>query len=944
MSSHNASSSNADDSKNSSQPLKMPRQKRLKVNRACYTCRVKKIKCDGLQPCMQCRARQRPCSFSKDGPSGMEEDEYMGSSPSQTPSSMDTVQPVSDSTAFDSPREHRQRKGLGQNVSNGDREKHQSTIGLLDELCAAWPAEGCERRWIVDEHLLYAEEPSLESTLMDGTNNLSNNMVIQQHLIALFFRHRYATFPIIPKRILYEHLERRGYLCTPLLLYAIYAQAAHFADDDRSQANVYYSHAVALVDDYLEIPRLSTIVALCLLSLYEQPTDSNNNGYNATQARSQAYSSIAFRMCFDLGLHKRYVLNQRLNRGDVELHKRIFWSCYCLDKMQNVCVGRPWMIMSKDVDLDLPLLQPGDDIEEQEVLEYFSTLIKLFQICEHAFQTDSAHAARSIVRSYDQEQLAYTFDNSLLMWLRSLPTHLQWTPFPTQANAVATQPPPNAMIAHLHLFYNVIELGVLRPHSAMTGKTILHRCSTIATNITQLACSLAEQTNFILSYSFVASAIMAAVRVHLLNCSNENMNFARHSRFMFQRSLRSLRTLYQVRKIQGVPEFVSTLKSTMAAADTNTEIEKQQQEQEDQFEQAPTSPTQAQQLIMNRATAAFSAHTLTAAAAHASASASLAVARQHKATLSIPSSHNNNNNSNNISSNNNNSNNPQNIAHANQQLSTNMVFDPNTGSWRPPNQNIQPELHHQHHQQQQQQHHQQHHHHQQQQQQQQQPQQRVPYPLNLLSVDENWSKPAEPSVDSILKDKVFATFMDEHNKNSIKMNNQAATSTDIDELVAQMRFGSKAEDHDDTNGGLDNKNTTWNNAAAAAAAAAAVSAAENDSLVYSMWAPTQQDGPSSSTRDQRDSHQREQPPPTSPSVASSTSHSQSTPYQSTYMNIGLGVYASAHQHHTDVIRQHFPGVESRSNPSVRPVILTHQGHVIVAGSNQDTTSTPPHPQ
>ncbi|KAI9491078.1 fungal-specific transcription factor domain-containing protein [Zychaea mexicana] len=942
MSSHNESSNNADDSKNSSQALKMPRQKRLKVNRACYTCRVKKIKCDGLQPCMQCRARQRPCSFSKDGPSGMEEDEYMGSSPSQTiPGSMDTVQPVTDSTAFDSPREHRQRKGMSQNASNGNREKHQGTLGLLDELSASWPAEGCERRWAIDEHLLYAKVPPVDSTSLDRTGNSGNNMVIQQHLITLFFRYRYATFPIIPKRTLCEHLERRGSLCTHLLLYAIYAHAALFADDDRSQANVYYSHAVALVDDHLDLPRLSTIVALCLLSLYEQPTDLSNNGYNATQSRSQAYSSIAFRMCFDLGLHKRYILNQRLNREDVELHKRIFWSCYCLDKMQNVCAGWPWGIQSKDIDLDLPLLQPGDDIGEHEVLEYFVTLIKLFQICEHAFQTDSVHSARAIVRSYEQEQLAYSFDSGLLMWLRSLPAHLQWTPFPTQANAVATQPPPNAMIAHLHLFYNLIELGVLRPYSAITGKTILHRCSTIATNITQLACSLAEQTNFILSYSFVSNALMAATRVHLLNCSSENLNFARHSRFMFQRSLRSLRTLYHLRTIPGVPEFTTTLKATMAAADTDTEIKKQQdqcqqqqqQEQEHQFEH-PSSPTQSQQFVMNRATAAFSAHTLSAAAAHANASASLAVARQSKATLSMPSSHHGHN--------------AQNVGNLTNQLSTNMMFDPNTATWRSQNQNAHQQAQPQPQPQQQglNQH-------------SQQQQHRVPYPLNLLSVDENWSKTTDASVDSILynnssnnngnnnnasnsKEKsVFASFMDEHHKDPMKMNNDTATTTDIDELVAQMRFG-KNDGQDDTTGVIGNKHTSWNNAAAAAAAAATV-AAENDPLVYSMW--SQQDEQSNSTRVSREPQQQEREPPTSPpSVASSTSHSHSTPYQSTYMNIGLGVYASAHQHHTDVIRQHFPGVESRANPFVRPVILTHQGHVIVAGSNQDTRSTPPPPQ
>jgi hypothetical protein len=56
------------------------------------------------------------------------------------------------------------------------------------------------------------------------------------------------------------------------------------------------------------------------------------------------------------------------------------------------------------------------------------------------------------------------------------------------------------------------------------------------------------------------------------------------------------------------------------------------------------------------------------------------------------------------------------------------------------------------------------------------------------------------------------------------------------------------------------------------------------------------------------------------------------PQQPQYMNIGLGVYASAHQHHTDVIRQHFMSSDDRNN-SVRPVILTHHGNVVVANEN-----------
>ncbi|KAG2234210.1 hypothetical protein INT48_006010 [Thamnidium elegans] len=44
-----------------------------------------------------------------------------------------------------------------------------------------------------------------------------------------------------------------------------------------------------------------------------------------------------------------------------------------------------------------------------------------------------------------------------------------------------------------------------------------------------------------------------------------------------------------------------------------------------------------------------------------------------------------------------------------------------------------------------------------------------------------------------------------------------------------------------------------------------------------------------------------------------------------YTNVGLGIYASAHQHHNDVIRQHLP--------NSRSVSMTHQGQVIVATDN-----------
>lgn len=41
------------------------------------------------------------------------------------------------------------------------------------------------------------------------------------------------------------------------------------------------------------------------------------------------------------------------------MRKRVFWSCYCLDRQVSIILGRPFSISDRDVDVELPL-----DVEE----------------------------------------------------------------------------------------------------------------------------------------------------------------------------------------------------------------------------------------------------------------------------------------------------------------------------------------------------------------------------------------------------------------------------------------------------------------------------------------------------------------------------------------------------------------------------------------------------
>ncbi|CAO3635844.1 unnamed protein product [Mucor hiemalis] len=556
--------------------VNQPREKRMKVSRACFTCRVKKIKCDGVQPCMQCKARRRPCSFSKDGTvdqtqpspdleSSVAENAHTGDkrrrpSLSQSPK----LEPSPSITLYQTPSTSTQV------AKAKEQEELRKSSQQLDKLSMMWPGEGKEGRWLVDINLLFN---GAEENYIQKPSQQEQSPNINPSLLNSFFRHRYTTFPIFPKSMFYGLLERGDSLINNLLLHSMYCNAAHFSHEYAPEADNYYKQAQMLLDTYVDTPSLGTVIALCLLSTYE--SNRHGTGPHAGKNRSRLYGDMAFRMCLDLKLHKRYSFhNSDATPDDNELRKRAYWACYCLDKMQSLVTGRPLLLSSKGIDIDFPMVLRSDDPSEYEINTCFVEHIKLMQICERVLQLEIPNRQNNLMRSTENEQTVLELDGQLLYWLRSLPQQLQWTPLDTERDVIPTQPPSNALVAQLNLIYNFVEISLLQPHASTSLSSspatlvIQQRCATVATNITQLTCAMADQPNFIMSFTLVAEAIMAAVRVHIMDCADEKMAIARHARFMFQRSLRSLRSILHHRVIDRIQEFTTTIERALADADT----------------------------------------------------------------------------------------------------------------------------------------------------------------------------------------------------------------------------------------------------------------------------------------------------------------------------------------------------------------------------------------
>ncbi|KAF7726858.1 hypothetical protein EC973_008365 [Apophysomyces ossiformis] len=788
---------------------------------------------------MQCKARRRPCSFSKDGSlEDMVEETSAFTEANESFYSTST----SSSTPNVESGEEEERKN-----QHEEKERRKRTIHILNTLEGIWPGnarEGDRKRMQMDLLRIPRRwDPETE------TDPSLASVKINRQLLSLFFRHHYVLFPLVPKRLFYDQLDTQGPLITPLLLYSMYAHGAQFSEDDEEW---YFGQAKSCLDSSLDRPRLSTILALCLLSLYESKQTIDH------RCRSSLYSSMAFRMAAELGLFRGYLYQSADNSAgyDMELLKRVSWSCYCLDKMQNLITGQPWCIRSRDIALEKPQLQSGDDVTEHEVLEGFVACIELMQLCERGLQQTSF---QPMMRHHEDEQKVLNLDNEFVKWLRSLQLQLQWTPSPSQNNTLPREPPPNAIVAHLHLLYNLATFSALQPYAVPSSKVVYQRCASAATNLTQLVCSMAHQTKFILSYALVAHAAMVVVPVHVSNCNDKDTRFANHARFMFQRTLQGLRQLVERQSIPGVERFALSLEqafSVVNAADGdlaafgNEPNHKPSWSKVDYFgPEMKASPKQQAEL----------------------ASLYLNGTEQDAAeVLSCFSS-------------------PNGWKSSLDRISRN--------------------------------------------------------PLDFLSVDSGWpnvEKTEHEMHTSTADAYLFRTrsLMIPEDKSStrsaadllIHHQQKVNDTSSLTALIDSMPNGNHTEEERRKNGQPNTKHDSpWSENGGVT---------HSDALLYSLW-PNQQRQDRSNQGDAIVASTAPQPQPQPPAPQPVQSFYQ---YQPSYMNIGLGVYASAHQHRNDVISQHFPLMDTRSNPSVRPVILTHQGQVIVAGTNPPTTQSGQPPQ
>jgi hypothetical protein len=106
------------------------------------------------------------------------------------------------------------------------------------------------------------------------------------------------------------------------------------------------STATENMERILEQHNLATVQFLILLGVHGQRSPYGAGAWGQVR--------FATSVCIEMGLHrKRKVTSSIEHERDSEIRRRVFWSCYCLDRITSIVLGRAFAIADRDINVEV---------------------------------------------------------------------------------------------------------------------------------------------------------------------------------------------------------------------------------------------------------------------------------------------------------------------------------------------------------------------------------------------------------------------------------------------------------------------------------------------------------------------------------------------------------------------------------------------------------------
>jgi hypothetical protein len=483
---------------------------------------------------------------------------------------------------------------------------HQDTSKLTEHV-TPWRSYGEFVRWTPEPHL-----PSYYTAPIDMPSRPT-----QEHLISVFFNECHYILPALSRSMFYDQLKVKGPLVTPLLLNIMYAHAAKRVnnpafrsepDNPATQGDLFYNRAKRLVDDFLDVPRISTVIAFLYMSLYDCDHIPSNG---QRSSRAWMYSGMAIRMCFELGLHTANYSSQ-MSQCDIELRKRVLWTCFVMDKLESCTMERPWMLRSTDVSLDLPTPLPEDTPQERLVLEAFNQLCKLMILMEKVIHFFTYTIKTITVWTMNEENQILQYLEAINQWREMLPNELQWSPVTqhqhhqqhqqhqqqhqhhqqqqhhhhqnindlsrvgnSNSNGISSNGisnhhlPSSAVVANLHLVCYDLELSLIMCCRYQDEQIHRERRRALANTITYIVSLTVQNTHLMYTFAVSTFSGVFAALTHAVDFENPHLEVSEGAKIQFRKSLEDVRLIVEKIPMRDLRNFARLVDLTLQPKTTN---------------------------------------------------------------------------------------------------------------------------------------------------------------------------------------------------------------------------------------------------------------------------------------------------------------------------------------------------------------------------------------
>ncbi|KAI1311140.1 fungal-specific transcription factor domain-containing protein [Xylaria venustula] len=432
-----------------------------KIRNACVTCREKKTRCSGHQPCVRCEQNGQPCQYMPTV-SGQAHENSRNSHASPTLSIASGATSHSQASLFPGEPDHvRHRKirshGHSGSGGGGGMERLDTPDDSLQEdQNGHFHGGASEFAFMQLAKKRLASLPAVSIDFSDHPLPQSNSLApvlppksTADQLITGYFDFGLSTSRVVHQPSLINIFDKlydgeEGKPDDLALAYIVLALGSHYSSQTNpfcgySASVRFYNIAQAQLDAAPDLVTLATSQARFLIIHYLLN--------HARMHEAWAIFGILVRHIQALGLHRHSQLSGA-NCIRYEYRKRLFWSVYIHDRILSSMFGRPLAMCDDDIDQEECVFANDEDIEESRcqvtedgvfcsaaALVHYARLARILGQILRGFYTPSARL-QDITRLHST---ASVFEKALKDWQSNLPPYLNYVMLPRSAVSITAQ-------------------------------------------------------------------------------------------------------------------------------------------------------------------------------------------------------------------------------------------------------------------------------------------------------------------------------------------------------------------------------------------------------------------------------------------------------------------------------------------------------------------------